>query len=43
LLGDYNGNVGREDIFKTTVGNENSHEISNDNGSRVVTLTHPKI
>jgi hypothetical protein len=27
LLVDYNGKVGREDIFKTTVGNESSHEI----------------
>jgi hypothetical protein len=32
LLGDLNAEVGREDIFKTTIGNESSHEISNDNG-----------
>jgi hypothetical protein len=32
LLGDLNAKVGREDIFKPTIGNESSHEISNDNG-----------
>jgi hypothetical protein len=32
LLGDFNAKVGREDIFKPTIGNERSHEISNDNG-----------
>jgi hypothetical protein len=32
LLGDFNAEVGREDIFKLTNGNESSHEISNDNG-----------
>jgi endonuclease/exonuclease/phosphatase family metal-dependent hydrolase len=36
LLGDFNAKVGREDIFKPTIGNESSHEISNDNGVRVV-------
>jgi hypothetical protein len=36
LLGDFNVKVGRENIFKPTIGNENLHEISNDNGVRVV-------
>ncbi|PNF20284.1 hypothetical protein B7P43_G14727, partial [Cryptotermes secundus] len=36
LLGDFNAKVGREDIFKPTIGNESLHEISNDNGVRVV-------
>jgi hypothetical protein len=36
LLGDFNAKVGKEDIFKPTIGNENLHEISNDNGVRVV-------
>jgi endonuclease/exonuclease/phosphatase family metal-dependent hydrolase len=36
VLGDFNTKVGREDIFKLTIGNESSHEISNDNGVRVV-------
>jgi hypothetical protein len=36
LLGDFNAKVGREDIFKPTIGNESLHEISNDNGIRVV-------
>jgi hypothetical protein len=32
LLGKFNAKVGREDIFKPTIGNESSHEVSNDNG-----------
>jgi hypothetical protein len=31
LLGDINASVGREDVFKPTLGNESLHEISNDN------------
>jgi hypothetical protein len=42
LLGDLNAKVGREDIFKTTVGNESLHEISNDNGIRVVNFATSK-
>jgi hypothetical protein len=36
LLGDFDAKVGREDIFKPTIWNESLHEISNDNGIRVV-------
>jgi exonuclease III len=32
LLGDFNAKVGRENIFKLTVGNESLREISNDRG-----------
>jgi hypothetical protein len=32
VLGEFNAKVGREDIFKPTIGNESLHEISNDNG-----------
>jgi hypothetical protein len=39
LLGDFNAKVGREDIFKPTIGNESLHEISNDNRVRVVNFT----
>jgi hypothetical protein len=41
-LGDFNAKVGREDIFKLTIGNESSHEISNDNGVRVVNFVTSK-
>jgi hypothetical protein len=36
LLQDFNVKVGREDIFKPTDRNDCLHEISNDNGVRVV-------
>jgi hypothetical protein len=38
LVGDFKANVGREDIFKPIIRNENLHEASNDNGDRVVEL-----
>jgi hypothetical protein len=31
-LRDFNAEVGRENIFKLTIGNENLHEINNENG-----------
>jgi hypothetical protein len=36
LLGEFNAKIGREDIFKPTIGNDSLREISNDNGVRVV-------
>jgi exonuclease III len=42
LLGDFNAKVGREDIFKPTIGNESLYEISNDNGVRLVNLPRIK-
>jgi hypothetical protein len=42
LLGDFTAKVGREDILKRTVWNERLHEISNDNGFRVVNFTTSK-
>jgi hypothetical protein len=32
ILLDFNAEVGREDIFKPTIGNESLDEVSNDNG-----------
>jgi exonuclease III len=42
LLGDFNVKVGREDIFKLTIGNEILHEISNDNEVWVVNFAASK-
>jgi hypothetical protein len=42
LLGDFNAKVGRDDIFKPTIGNESLCEMSNDNGVRVVNFATSK-
>jgi hypothetical protein len=42
LLGDFSAKVGREDIFKPTIGNESLHEISNDNRVRLVNFATSK-
>jgi hypothetical protein len=42
LLGDFNAKVGRENIFKPTIGNKSLHEISNDSGVRVVNFATSK-
>jgi hypothetical protein len=42
LLGDFNAKLGKEDIFKPATGNENLHEINNDNGVRMVNFTISK-
>jgi hypothetical protein len=42
VLGDFNAKVGRENIFKPTIGNESLHEISKDNGVRVVNFATSK-
>jgi len=36
LLGEFNAKVGRENIFKPTIGQESLHQDSNDNGVRLV-------
>jgi len=36
LVGDFNAKLGRENIFKPTIGNDSLHQDSNDNGVRIV-------
>jgi hypothetical protein len=43
LLGEFNAEVGGEDIFKPTIENESLHDISNDIGVRVNFVTSTKI
>jgi hypothetical protein len=42
LLGDFNAKVGRENIFKPTIGNESLHQDINYNGIRIVTFATSK-
>ena len=42
LLGDFNAKVGRENIFKPTIGKESLHQDSNDNGVRLVNFATSK-
>ena len=43
LLREFNAKVGRENIFKPTIGNESLHQDSNDNSFRIENLPHKKI
>ena len=42
LLGDFNAKVGRENIFKPTIGQESLHQDSIDNGVRLVNFATSK-
>jgi hypothetical protein len=42
LLGDIIAKVGTEGIFKPIIGSESEHEVSNDNGVRVVNFATSK-
>jgi len=42
LLGDFNAKVGRENIFKPTIGQESLHHDSNDNGVGIVNFATSK-
>jgi len=42
LLGDFNATVGRENIFKPTVGNGSLQQDGSDNGGRIVNFATSK-
>jgi len=42
LLGDFNAKMGREIIFKPTIGQESLHQDSNDSGVRLVNFSTSK-
>ena len=42
ILLDFNAKVGRENVFKPTIGNEGLHQHSNDNDVRIVTFVASK-
>jgi len=42
LLGDFNAKVGRENIFKPTIGNDSLHQDINGNGVRIVNFATSK-
>jgi hypothetical protein len=42
LLGDSNAKVGRENIFKLTIGNESLHQDAEYNGVRIVRFATSK-
>jgi hypothetical protein len=43
LLGDFDLNVGRVEILKLIIGNKSLHDVSNDNGVRVVYFATSKM
>ena len=42
IIGDFKAKVGRENIFKRTIGQESLHQDSNDNGVRLVNFATSK-
>ncbi|KAF0770345.1 craniofacial development protein 2-like [Aphis craccivora] len=38
LLGDFNAKIGKEECFKTTTGSNSLHQLSNNNGFRLIEL-----
>jgi hypothetical protein len=42
-LRDFNVKLGREDIFKPTIGNDSLHRDNNDSGVRIVDFAKSKI
>jgi hypothetical protein len=42
LLGDFNAKLGREDTFKPIIGQESLHQVSNENGVRLVNFATSK-
>jgi len=42
VMGDFNAKVGREQWFRPVFGNESLHNISNDNGERLISFATTK-
>lgn len=42
VLGDINAKIGREHTFKPTIGLHSLHEITNDNGMKLINLATSK-
>jgi hypothetical protein len=42
LLGDFNAKMGTENKFKPTIENDSLHQVSNDNGVRIVKFATSK-
>ena len=42
LLGDFNAKLGREGVFKLTIGNESLHQDSGDNGVIIINFATSK-
>ena len=43
MVGDFNAKLGRDNIFKLTIGNEILHQVGNDNGIRILNFATSRI